>query len=83
VCSTHETGKPIVLVNINRDHQIESEQRQVGEVVLSQTLATKMCMHTTQPTKAIYRHANALEVRQLDSLVVTDHHVFDVTAAID
>ncbi|MEP6568433.1 MAG: hypothetical protein ABJC10_01560 [Acidobacteriota bacterium] len=40
-------------------------------------------MHTAQATKAIDCDPNAFEVGKLDSPIVTDHHVFDVTTAVD
>jgi hypothetical protein len=42
-----------------------------------------MSVYATQPTKTIDSDTNALEVRKLDSAIVTDHHVFDVATAID
>ena len=40
-------------------------------------------MNTTKPTKSSRSDANAFEVRQLDTAVVADHHVLNVTLAID
>ena len=78
-----QTRQAIVGINVDRDHQIEPQQRQVSEVVLRQTFATQMCVHATKSAKTIDGDANAFEVGQFDAPVVADHHVFDVAAAID
>ena len=40
-------------------------------------------MNTTKPTKSSRSDANAFEIRQLDTAVVADHHVLDMSLAID
>jgi len=42
-----------------------------------------MSVHTTKATKAIYGDTDPFEIRQLDAPIVADHHVLDVTGAID
>jgi hypothetical protein len=83
VRSANEARKTIVRVNIDRHHQIEPQECQVGEVVLSQTFATEMSMQTTKTAKAIHRDPNAFEVGEFNTPIITDHYVFNVAAAID
>jgi hypothetical protein len=40
-------------------------------------------MHATEPAKAIDGNANAFEVRQFNSPVVANHHVFNVAAPVN
>ena len=40
-------------------------------------------MNATKTAKSSGRHANAFEVGQLDAPVVANHHVLDVSLAID
>ena len=40
-------------------------------------------MNTTKPTKSSRRDANAFEIRQLDTPVIADHHVLNVSLAVD
>ena len=40
-------------------------------------------MYTTKTAKPSRGHAHAFEVRQLDAAVVADHHVLDMSLAID
>ena len=40
-------------------------------------------MHATEATKSSRSDTNAFEVRQLDTTVVADHHVLNVTLAVD
>jgi hypothetical protein len=42
-----------------------------------------MCVQATQSAEAIDGDADALEIRQLDAPVISDHHILDVTTAID
>jgi hypothetical protein len=42
-----------------------------------------MRVHTPQPAETIYRHTDALEVRQLNSPIITDHDMGNVTASVD
>ena len=42
-----------------------------------------MCVNATKTAKPARCDAHAFEVRQLDAPVVADHHVLDVSLAID
>ena len=42
-----------------------------------------MRMNTTEPAKSSRSHAYTFEIRQLDTAVVADHHVLNVSLAVD
>jgi ABC-type molybdenum transport system ATPase subunit/photorepair protein PhrA len=79
----NKARKTIGGIHIDSHHQIEPQERQVSEVILSQTFAAEMSMHTTKTAKAIHRYTNAFEVGKFKAPVITDHYVFHVAAAID
>jgi len=79
----NKARKTIGGIHVDSHHQIEPQERQVSEIILSQTFAAEMSMHTTKTAKAIHRDTNAFEVWKLNGPVVTDHYVFHVAAAID
>jgi hypothetical protein len=78
-----QSWQTIVGVNIDCDHEVESQQRQVSKVVLRQSLASQVRVHATKTTKTIDRDANTFEIGKLNASIVTDHHVFNMAAAID
>jgi hypothetical protein len=78
-----QSWQTIVGVNIDRDHEVESQQRQVSKVVLRQSLASQVRVHATKTTKTIDRDANTFEIGKLNASIVPDHHVFNMAAAID
>jgi len=79
----YEPGKPVIRINVDCDHKIEAQQRQVSEVVLGQAFAPEMCVNATQTAKAINCDANAFEIGKFDASIVADHHIFNMAAAID
>ncbi len=72
-----------VTANINRSHQVEPQQRKIGQVILRQTLARQMSVQAAQTTKPVYAHADAFQVRKYDASSVADHHVLDITVTIN
>ena len=48
----HESGQAGFAVNVDGRHQIESQQRQVCQVVLRERLAAQVRMNAAQPAKA-------------------------------
>ena len=78
----NQTRKAVVGVDVDGNHQVQTQQCEVREVVLRQAFAAKMCMHATQTAESIYSDADALEVWQFNAAVVSDHHVFNVATAI-
>ncbi|HEY8186626.1 MAG TPA: hypothetical protein VIF64_11175 [Pyrinomonadaceae bacterium] len=40
-------------------------------------------MHTAKTAEAIHGDTNAFEIREFDTPVITNHHVFNVATAID
>ena len=71
------------LVNVERSHQVEPEQREVCQIVLRQFFAAQVSMHTAQPAKAIRADARSLQVRQFNAARIADDDVFDITLAIN
>jgi hypothetical protein len=71
------------LLDINDSHQIETEQRQVGQVVLRQLFATQVCVDAAQAAKAVGGNARTAQVGQFDALGVADDDRFDIALAIN
>jgi hypothetical protein len=83
VSNADQSGKSVIFIDVDRRHQIESQQRQVGEVVLRQLFAAKMCVDAAQTAKATFGHANAFEVRKFNAAVVADGDILNVTLPIN
>jgi hypothetical protein len=83
VSSAYCARQSIVWVHVDRCHQIQAQQGEVGQVVLRQTFAAQVRMDTTQSAKAIDRDTNAFEDRQFNATVIANHHVLNVATAID
>ena len=83
VCGTYESGQAAFGIHVDGRHQIESQQRQVCQVVLRERLAAEVRVNAAQSAKASRSDADAFEVGQLDAAIVADHHVLHVTLAID
>ena len=85
----HEMGRidrswqPIFAVDLNYRHQIEPQQRKVGQVVLRQTLAEQMRVHAAKPAKTVFGHAGTPKIRHLDLFCGADHDVFDLALTIN
>ena len=69
-------------MDIDRNHQIETQQREVGQIVLRQTFASQMYLNATQATKTIDCDADALEIRKLNAAIVANHHIFHPAGAV-
>jgi hypothetical protein len=78
----NETRQTICLY-IDCGHQIESEQREVGEVISCEFLACQVRMQTAQSAETIGADSGALQIRQDYPAGVADHDVFYVAASID
>ena len=70
-------------VHLNRRHQIEAQQREVGQIVLRQFFPRKLRVNAAKSAKAFRRNTGASEIRHLDSLCRADHHILDLSFAID
>src|SRR5258705_494575 len=70
-------------IHIDRRHQIQAQQRQIGEIVLSKMFSPKVSMDTTESTESSRIHADTLEIGQLDATVISYHHVLDMSFAVD
>ena len=69
--------------NIDGSHQVESQQCEVGQVVLSEPLPGEMGMQAAQAPKAPFAYTNAFQVWKHDTPGVAHYHVFDVALAVD
>jgi hypothetical protein len=83
MCGAHGAWQARLFVNIDSSHQIQSQQRQVGQVVARQILSAQMRVNTAQAAKAIAGHANSLEVGKFDPARVADDHELHVTLAVN
>jgi hypothetical protein len=83
VSGANEAWKTIIRVNIDRHHQIETQQRQVREVILSQTLTAQMSVDASQTAEAINGDTNTFEIGKFNPSIIANHHVFNMAAAID
>jgi hypothetical protein len=81
--SVYQARQTIVWVDIDRNHQIQPQECQVREVILRQPFTTQMCMDKAETSKAIYRYADALEIRQLNTAIVSDNYILNMPTAID
>jgi tetrahydromethanopterin S-methyltransferase subunit A len=78
-----KTRQTIVWIHVNGNHQVESQEGEIGQVVLSQSFASEMGVNAAQSAEAIYCDTNTLEVGKLNASIVTHHDVFNMSAAID
>jgi hypothetical protein len=81
--SMDESGKPSIRIYVNRGHQIQTQESKIGEVILCKLLAAEMRVNTSQTAETTGRNADPLEIRKLDSAIVTNHHVLNVSLTIN
>jgi hypothetical protein len=79
----HHAGQSGPGVNVDGGHQIQPQQSQVCQVVLCQWLAAQVGVDTAQAAKSPGGNTHAFEVGKLNATDIADHHVLDVTFAID
>jgi len=79
----YQARQTIVWVNIYCSHQIKPKQGQVSEIILRQTFTTKMRMHKTETSKAIYSNTYAFKIRELDTPIITHDYILDMSAPIN
>ena len=76
-------GQPRALVNLDGDHQVEPQEREVVQVVLRQFLAAQVRVDGAQAAEALGGDARALQVGPLDAARVADDDVLDVALAVN
>src|ERR1051325_733410 len=81
--SMDESGKSSIGIYINRGHQIQTQESKISEVILCKLLAAEMRVNTSQTAETTGRDADSLEIRKLDSAIVTNHHVLNVSLTIN
>ena len=79
----HDARQSGVLVDVDGDHQVEPQQREVGEIVLRQFLAAEVRVDAAQATEAVGGDTSPLQVRQLNAARVPDDDVLDVAFTVD
>jgi hypothetical protein len=81
--SMDESGESRIRIHVNRGHQIQTQESKIGQVILCKLLAAKMRVNTSQTAETAGRNADSLEIRKLDSTIVTNHHVLNVSLTIN
>ena len=77
-----QAGEPIGQRR-DRDHRIESQEREVGEIVAGERLGAQMGVDAAQSAQAPAPGAHPAPIRQLDRARVAHHHVGDGAGPID
>jgi hypothetical protein len=72
-----------VLIHRDRDHRVETQQREVRQVVAIEAFVVKVCMNAAQPAKATAASSQSTPVGEFDRLRTSAHHVSHSAAAID
>jgi hypothetical protein len=80
---THETRQSGSRIDLNRSHEIQPKQREVGEIVLRQLFAAKVGVKAPQTTETLLGQPPASLRRQDDPRRIADDDVLDVAASID
>src|SRR5690348_14459331 len=66
VSSAHDARQSSARINVDRYHQVQAQQRQVGQVVSRKLFTAEVRVYTTQAAKTISSDAHALEIRQFN-----------------
>ena len=77
-----QAGKAILL-NGDAHHGIESEDREIGEIVSRQSLIAEMGLEATQASESAPPRAQSTPVRQFRAAVVAHHDVLNIATPID
>ncbi len=83
VRAAHLAGQTRAVVHVDRDHQVEAQQREVVQVVLRQLFAAQVRVDGAQAAETPLADARALEVGPLDAARVADDDRLDVALAVD
>ena len=82
VCVIDGTGQTII-ANGETDHQVETQQGQIIEVVLGERLTFEMGVNTTQASQTTASHAVTTQVRDNNFAIIAQHHILYFATAID
>jgi hypothetical protein len=83
VRGAYAAGESRALVNVHGDHQVQTQEREVVQVVLRQLLAAEVRVYGAQAAESALADARALEVGPLHAARVADDDVLDVALAVD
>jgi hypothetical protein len=71
-----------LFLDVDRSHQIQTQQGKVGQVILSQFFAAQMCVKAPQAPETFATGAHTFEIGELDTFRVADNDVFDLTFSV-
>src|SRR5206468_2617995 len=83
VRAADSAGQTRALVNFERDHQVETEEREIVQVVLRQLLAAQVRVDGAQAAEALRCDARALQVGPLDAARVADDDELDIAFTVN
>jgi hypothetical protein len=83
VRAADSAGETRALVNFERDHEVEAEEREVVQVVLRQLLAAQVRVDCAQAAETFGADARALQVGPLDAARVADDDRRDIALAVN
>ncbi len=72
-----------VLLDLERRHRVETQERQVGVVVAGERFAAQVGVHEPQPAQAVRTGAGAPDVGEGELAGVADHHPLHVPLAVE
>ncbi len=72
-----------MLTNSDHHHEIEAQQRQVGQIVLTQRLPGQVSVDTAQPAQTTAASTIVRQVGDHDLTIVSDDHIPHRTATVD
>ena len=75
-------GEP-VRQHLQRGHQVEAQERQVGVVVAGEGLAAEVGVHQPQAAQSVRPRPGAAHVGERQLLGVPDHHPLDLPLAVE
>jgi hypothetical protein len=81
--AAHEAGRARLRVNVDCDHQIQAEERQIGQVVLGQFFAPQVGVQAAQSAEALFGESISCLGRHDNSRCVSDDNVFHIAPSID
>ena len=72
-----------VVEHADRGHQVQAEEREVGEVVAGERLGLEVGVHQAKAAESDLAGARAADVRELELVGVPHHHLLHLTLAVE
>jgi hypothetical protein len=76
-----DSSRNTFLVHLDTDHQVQSQQQEVVDIFVGEGFTVQMGMDTAKTHQPPRSKTVAVQLRDLDMLVITDNHISDVTTA--